>query len=162
MPGAEGKDSSADMQHHRSADSIVPCSQAPSSQLPPIATGRHIVSVGMGAGKMPFQATSIGSYSVEVQSAVQEIDLSYAIGISDEVVASIARNSPRLRSFRAAHAEHLTCATTTALGLFCHKLGELHLELCSNIKSPMFSTTVARVLASQARVLMDGPMAPRD
>lgn len=106
-----------------------------------------MATIGPGLGLAPLHAGSIGSYGIEVQSLLEEVDLSCAAGVSDEVVVSLVRNCPYMQVLKAAHAHRLTAASTTAVALFCPAIRELRLEFCDGVCSPLFNLEIASSLA---------------
>ncbi len=91
---------------------------------------------------------------VEVQiSSLRTIDMSMCVGVTDEVVISLLRNSTGLERIRLSHCEALTAATTTAIGLFCPRITELHMPFCFNITSPILDREVAVLLATRAGMI---------
>lgn len=91
---------------------------------------------------------------VEVQiSSLKTIDMSMCVGVTDEVVISLLRNSSGLERLRLSHCHMITAASTTAIALFCPDILEIHIPYCFGITSPIVDRDVALLLAKRAGII---------
>ena len=141
--------------------------EAPDANVPiRCAQGQHIAT-GSVAGDMLVAAfpglrggewlrQTLMDALVEVQiSSLRTVDLSLCVGVTDEVVISLLRNSAGLERIRLSHCSELTAASTTAIAIFCPEILEIYIPFCTGISSPIVDRDIALLLAKRAGIIRD-------